>query len=192
VKEVAEGYKKYRRHNKIYELPASIRAMLDDMLRDTSIPYIEISEWLKKEGYDISKSTIGRYSLETKKLAYKLAETREQVKELVQMIRASNDDGENLTEGALQIATHKLTEKIAVLDTEIDDMDATDAIKLMLQLSRTKAYKDKVYFSFKKDVDKAYDLFKKSVYAELEAYPDICEKLIGIADNTLGKIAADN
>ncbi len=180
-------YKKYRKHNKIYELPDEVKRTVDDMLLDTSITYSQISEYLKGMEYDISRSTIGRYALETHKLANKLIETREQVRELVRL--AKDESGENLAEGAIQIATNKLTEKIAMAEEEIDDMDITDAIKLTSTIARTKAYKDKVYSELKSDYEKATEQFKKLVYKELEQYPEIIEKLAEIADKTLGAIS---
>jgi prophage DNA circulation protein len=177
-------YKKYRKHNKIHNLPVETRDMVDDMLLDTSLTYEEISAWLKTRGHDISRSAIGRYAIETNKLAARLIETREQVREL---IRAAKDqDNENLTEGALQIITHKLTGKIAAMDTEIDEMGATDAIRLITDISRTKAYKDKVYAGLKAEQEKANEAFTRQMEKELEAYPDVVSRLKEIAARTLG------
>ena len=180
------AYKKYRKHNKIYELPEHARAMLDDMLQDTSITYVEIAQWLKDEGFDISKSTVGRYALENNKLTVKLLEAQEQINTLVRL--AKDNDGENLTEGALQIATHKLTAKIAMLETEIDDMDAADAIRLMTGIARTKAYKDKVYAALRSAWDNAYEAFLRQVDAEIDSDPALRKRLEEIAKNTLGKV----
>lgn len=173
-------FKKYRKHNKVYELPKDMKEELDDMLRDTSISYVQMSEYLKEQGYDISKSTIGRYALETHKLANKLMEAQSQVAELVKM--AKQEDGENITEGAMQIATVKLTEKIAMLDTEIDEMDAGEAIKLITNLSRSKAYKDKVYDQLRNKYELVYEAFKKEIKEALSSDPDLRDRLIQIAE----------
>ena len=124
-------YKKFRKNNKINSLPNDIKKELDIMLSDTSNTYIQISQYLKDNGYDISKSSVGRYALQTHKLSTKLLEARSQVNELVRLAKEGKDS-ENITEGAMQIATVKLTEKIAYLEEEIEEMDASDAIKLIL------------------------------------------------------------
>lgn len=157
------------------------------MLADTSNTYLEIAEWLKENGYEISKSTVGRYALQTHKLSTKLLEVRAQVNELVKLAK-ENKDGENLTEGAMQIATVKLTEKIAYLEEEIDNMDSVDAIKLITAISRTKAYKDKVYASLKSQFQEAYEEFKSKVTEELKNYPEVLDKLIKITDDTMAKV----
>lgn len=181
-------FKKYRKHNKVYSLPEEIRDEVDKMLLDTSITYQDISDWLRDEGEHISKSTIGRYALETKKLAGRLMETQVRVRELVKVARQNKDD-EGLTEGALQIAVHKLTEKIALIEEELDDMAPGEAIDLMIKLSRVKAYKDKVYADLRGEYDQAYEKFKAAVYEELESeHPDVARKLAEIAEQTLGKV----
>lgn len=181
-------FKKYRKHNKVYGLPLPIRNEVDKMLMDTSITYQDISNWLRDEEQIISKSTIGRYALETKKLAGRLMETQARVQELVKVARQNKDD-EGLTEGALQIAVHKLTEKIAMMEDELDDMDPKDVVDLMIKLSRAKAYKDKVYADLRGEYDKAFEKFKAAVYAELEEqHPDVARKLAEIAEQTLGEV----
>ena len=169
-------YKKYRKYNKIISLPDEIKKELDIMLSDTANTYMDISDWLKDKGFDISKSTVGRYALETHKLSTKLLEARTQVNELVRLAK-EDKDSENITEGAMQIATVKLTEKIAYL-----------AIKLITSISRTKAYKDKVYAKLKSEYEEAYKNFKNAISEELKSHPDLLERLIKITDNTVSKL----
>ncbi len=182
------SHRKYRTHSKIHTLPEGVRAMLDDMLSDISVTYTDITEWLKREGYKISRSSIGRYALETQKLAGRLIEAQEQTRELLKFVK--DNDGENMTEGAMQIATHKLTARIAMLEEEIDKMDPVDAIKLITTISRSKAYKDKTYAAIKSSFEKAYKQFMGEINKELEAHPDIIKRLEEIANDTLGKIDA--
>jgi hypothetical protein len=180
-------YKKFRKNNKINSLPNDIKKELDIMLSDTSNTYIQISQYLKDNGYDISKSSVGRYALQTHKLSTKLLEARSQVNELVRLAKEGKDS-ENITEGAMQIATVKLTEKIAYLEEEIEEMDASDAIKLITSISRTKAYKDKIYAKLKSEYEEAYKNFKNAISEELKSHPDLLERLIKITDNTVSKL----
>jgi len=180
-------YKKYRKYNKIVSLPDEIKKELDIMLSDTANTYMDISDWLKDKGFDISKSTVGRYALETHKLSTKLLEARTQVNELVRLAK-EDKDSENITEGAMQIAAVKLTEKIAYLEEEIESMDASDAIKLITSISRTKAYKDKIYAKLKSEYEEAYKNFKNAISEELKNHPDLLERLIKITDNTVAKL----
>lgn len=185
---MTKAYKKYRKHNKVFNLPEELRNAVDEMLLDTSITYQDISKWLAEKGEPVSKSTIGRYALETKQLAHRLMETQARVQELVKVAKYNQDD-EGLTEGALQIAVHKLSERIALIEEELDDLPPEAAIDLMIKLSRAKAYKDKTYAVLKSEFERAYETFKESVYMELqEQHPEIANKLVEIAEETLGKV----
>lgn len=185
---MTKNFKKYRKHNKVFSLPDDLRKAVDEMLLDTSITYLDISKWLSEKGETVSKSTIGRYALDTKQLAHRLMETQARVQELVKVAKYNQDD-EGLTEGALQIAVHKLSEKIALIEEDLDDLPPETAIDLMIKLSRAKAYKDKTYASLKGEYAVAFEKFKAMVYEELQAeYPDIAEKLVSIAENTVGKV----
>ena len=183
-------FKKFRKHNKVFDLPLPIRAELDSRLLDTSITYTDISQWLVELGQEISKSTIGRYALETKKLAYRLIETQTRVRELMKVAKQHQDEDGSLTEGALQIAVGKLSEKIALIEEELDDLPPEKAIDLMIKLSRVKAYKDKTYANLRLEYENAYRQFRASVFAEVEInHPDLAARLLEIADATLGKVA---
>ena len=49
--------------SKLDEIPEDLRLKVDVMLADTSNTYEYISQYLKEEGYDISKSSVGRYAM---------------------------------------------------------------------------------------------------------------------------------
>lgn len=181
------SFKKYRSKSKISLLPEEVREEVDQLLLDCSVTYEEISNWLSSEGYKISRSAIGRYAVESKKLSYRLIEAQERVKELVKIAQTNKDD-EGLTEAALQMASSMLTEKIALIEEEIDELDAETAINLVVKLSRTKAYKDKIYDGLRNKYEKAFEQFKASVYEELSEYPEVADKLAEIAARTLGKV----
>ena len=57
----------------IDKLPDDIKGQLDVRLADTSNTYEELAAWLKAEGYEISKSAIGRYAIRTTQAAQRVA-----------------------------------------------------------------------------------------------------------------------
>lgn len=180
-------FKKYRKHSIVNDLPEDVKEELDNLLVK-GITYVNISEWLKEQGYSISKSTVGKYALETKKLSIRLIETQTRVRELIKVARQNQDD-EGLVEGALQIASNKLSEEIAMIEDDLEDLPPDKKIELMIKLARAKAYKDKIYAALREEYETAYKKFKDMVYAELATeHPEIAEKLVDIANKTLGKV----
>ena len=66
--------------SKITQLPEEVKEQLDELLLDTSNTYEEIAEWLKAEGYEISKSAVGRYAIRANQATQRVVETLEKTK----------------------------------------------------------------------------------------------------------------
>ncbi len=84
--------KKERRRTRISstidKLPDDIKTELDVRLADTANTYEELSAWLKAEGYEISKSAIGRYAIRSTQAAQRVAETLQRTQAIAQAVEA--------------------------------------------------------------------------------------------------------
>lgn len=72
----------------IDKLPDDIKGQLDVRLADTSNTYEELAAWLKAEGYEISKSAIGRYAIRTTQAAQRVAQTIQRTQAIAQAVEA--------------------------------------------------------------------------------------------------------
>ena len=77
--------------SRVDELPQDAREMLDRMLGDVTNTYAEISEAMGSRGWDISKSSIGRYAMRQNAVARRLKESREQMVALINEVKDNND-----------------------------------------------------------------------------------------------------
>lgn len=187
---MGDKHKKRRVRSKVDELPVHLKDQVDAMLLDTKYTYYEISEFLWKHNYEVSKSSIGRYALRIGRATQRLQEAQEQTKALVQLIKQNPDA--DYTEGGLQIMAGELTKKFAQAQEEWDDMPLDKAARVMVALSRTKIYKDKIKADLAEKTKVALDEFKKEVYAELEGIePELCERLIQVANRVAERLEAD-
>ena len=75
----------------IDKLPDDIKGQLDVKLSDTANTYEELSAWLKSEGYEISKSAIGRYAIRSTQAAQRVAETIQRTQAIAQAVEAHPD-----------------------------------------------------------------------------------------------------
>lgn len=73
--------------SKLDELPEELRLKVDVMLADTSNTYEYISKYLKEEGYDISKSSVGRYAMRSNTATQRLLEAQAQTEKLIQVVK---------------------------------------------------------------------------------------------------------
>lgn len=130
-----------RVRSRVDELPPAMRALLDKRLADTSYSYQDIADELQEEGYQISRSSIGRYAMKTNATAKRLKEAREQSAFLIQSIR----DQQNIESGevASAILIDMLTQRIVTAEDDVDQMPIDKAGRLLVQLQRSNVYKER-------------------------------------------------
>ena len=142
---------KQRITSKIDELPEDLRMKVDVMLADTSNTYEYISQFLKGEGYDISKSSVGRYATRTNNAMQRLLEAQAQTDRLIQVVKEAD-----YTEAAILLTMNGLLNKVATAEEEFNEMPLDKAGRLIASLSRTKVYKDRVKQDMRRKADIAF------------------------------------
>ena len=145
---------KQRITSKIDELPEDLRMKVDVMLADTSNTYEYISQFLKGEGYDISKSSVGRYATRTNNAMQRLLEAQAQTDRLIQVVKENPEA--DYTEAAILLTMTGLLNKVATAEEEFNEMPLDKAGRLIASLSRTKVYKDRVKQDMRRKADIAF------------------------------------
>ena len=140
--------------SKIDELPEDLRMKVDVMLADTSNTYEYISQFLKGEGYDISKSSVGRYATRTNNAMQRLLEAQAQTDRLIQVVKENPEA--DYTEAAILLTMNGLLNKVATAEEEFNEMPLDKAGRLIASLSRTKVYKDRVKQDMRRKADIAF------------------------------------
>ena len=145
---------KQRITSKIDELPEDMRVKEDVMLADTSKTNEYISQFLKGEGYDISKSSVGRYATRTNNAMQRLLEAQAQTDRLIQVVKENPEA--DYTEAAILLTMNGLLNKVATAEEEFNEMPLDKAGRLIASLSRTKVYKDRVKQDMRRKADIAF------------------------------------
>ena len=169
----------------IDELPSDIKKLLDDMLADTRYTYNDIVGIINERGENISRSALQRYAMRSGEASKRLREAQEKAKALVSIVRENPDI--DYTDAGLQIAMNGLINKISTAEEEFADISAEKAVKLMVAVSRTDAYKQKVRVDTEQKLKLALREFTKHINNELENYPDLKEKILLIAQDVESK-----
>ena len=152
---------KQRITSKIDELPEGLRMKVDVMLADTSNTYEYISQFLKGEGYDISKSSVGRYATRTNNAMQRLLEAQAQTDRLIQVVKENPEA--DYTEAAILLTMNGLLNKVATAEEEFNEMPLDKAGRLIASLSRTKVYKDRVRQDMRRKADIAFREMKSEM-----------------------------
>ncbi len=122
-------------------LPEEARALLDTRLADVNYTYQDITDELNEQGYDISRSAIGRYALRHNRVARRLREAQEQTNVLLQAVRENRDI--ETTEMATAIFMDGLARRIATAEEDFDNLSMDKAGRLLVSLQRSAVYKER-------------------------------------------------
>lgn len=182
--------KKSRIRCKIDELPQDERDTVRLMLMDTSNTYLDIAEYLQNQGYEISKSAVGRYALRQNAVAQRLSEVQEHTKLLVEAVK--QDPDVDYTEATMRMLITSLTEKIATAQEEFDQMDLAEAGRLVVSLSRTKVYKDRVKHEIKKRIELAFQGMETEMMAAIKSSPELAQELKALLQRAKEKMMQDD
>lgn len=130
-----------RIRSRVDELPEAIRNQLDERLADLRYTYQEISDELNAQGFEISRSAVGRYAMRHNSAARRLKEASEQTSALLQILN-ENKDVES-TELASAILIDGLTRRIATAEEDFDNLPLDKAGRLLVQIQRSTIYKER-------------------------------------------------
>nr|DAO32898.1 MAG TPA: Protein of unknown function (DUF3486) [Caudoviricetes sp.] len=182
--------RKKRTSGKIDELPEQLRLQVDLMLADTSNTYVEISQFLKTEGYEISKSSICRYAARTNTAMQRLKEAQLQTDKLVQVIKENPEA--DYTEAAIIMTMNGLVNRMATAEEEFDLMPLDKAGRLIASLSRTKVYKDRVRQDMMKKADIAFKELEAEILKAIKKDPEDTKRLQEILSKAKERMVQDD
>ena len=181
---------KQRITSKIDELPEDLRMKVDVMLADTSNTYEYISQFLKGEGYDISKSSVGRYATRTNNAMQRLLEAQAQTDRLIQVVKENPEA--DYTEAAILLTMNGLLNKVATAEEEFNEMPLDKAGRLIASLSRTKVYKDRVRQDMRRKADIAFQEMESEMLKVIKQDGKSVEQLKGILARAKERMMEDD
>ncbi|MFR3921921.1 MAG: phage protein Gp27 family protein, partial [Dysosmobacter welbionis] len=82
--------------------------------------YEELSAWLKEEGYEISKSAIGRYAIRSTQAAQRVAETLQRTQVIAQAVEAHPDL--DYTKAASMVLMDGLMQRVSTAEDDFQEM----------------------------------------------------------------------
>ncbi len=176
--------------SKIDELPEELRLQVDVMLADTSNTYAYISEFLKQEGYEVSKSSVGRYATRTNTAAQRLLEAQVQTEKLIRVVKDNPDA--DYTEAAIMLTMNGLVNKVAMAEEEFAEMPLDKAGRLIASLSRTKVYKDRVRQDMKRKADVAFKELETEMMSVIRNDPESAQQMKAILARAKERMTEDD
>ena len=163
---------------------------MDVMLADTSNTYQDISVFLKSQGYEISKSSVGRYAMRSNSAMQRLLEAQQQTEKLVQVVKQNPDA--DYTEAGMRMLMDGLINKMATAEEEFDQMPLDKAGRLLASLSRTKVYNDKAKQEMQKKADLAFKEMEQDILKVIKQDERSAEALKEILNRAKERMIQDD
>lgn len=123
-----------RARSRVDELPPDARERLDEMLADKSYTYQDIADALTELGCPISKSAIGRHVMRTNREMREINIVVRQNEALLHYMKENPSfDAAN---AALALLIQRLTSRIVIEDTLVDELSPDKALSRLIQAVR--------------------------------------------------------
>ena len=179
-----------RINSKVDSLPDDIRYQVDEMIIDTNNTYQEIADWLVEQGFEVSKSSVGRYAMRTTGATQRLIEAQKQTEALVNVIKRNPDI--DYTDAGLMMLMDGLVKKLSTAEEEFDNMPLDKAGRLITAISRTKVYKDRVKQDMKKKVELAFQGMESELMNAIKSDPTLAKELKSVLERAKEKMMKDD
>ena len=170
------GKKKNRKHSIIDGLPSDLKEAVEEMIKD-NFTYREIVEYIRKQGFEISQSSVQRY-------ASSLNETLQSLRLAQENFRAVMEETEkyknlDVTDGILRLLSNQVFQNINNLSEEqINDIDFETLMKNAVALTRAIAYKKKIDVDTQSVLENGMEQFQSALYETMAAErPDLYKEV---------------
>ncbi len=153
---------KNRKHSIIDGLPADIRDAVDEMIK-SDFTYHEIVDYIKKNGVEISTSSVQRY-------AANLNATLQSLRLAQENFRAVMEETEkyknlDVTDGILRLLSNQIFQSINNFSEEqLQEIDFDTLTKNAVALTRAIAYKKKIDIDSKDALENSAEQFQGYIF----------------------------
>ena len=156
--------KKNRKHSIIDGLPSELKDAVDEMIK-SDFTYHEIVDYIRKNGVEISMSSVQRY-------ASSLNETLQSLRLAQENFRAVMEETEkyknlDVTDGILRLLSNQVFQAInQIPEEQVQNTDFETLMKNAVALTRAVAYKKKIDI----DIFEAMSEERPELYKELKKF----------------------
>lgn len=166
---------KKRITSKIDQIPEELKQKIDVMILDTSNTYQDIADYIQENGFEVSRSAVGRYAMRTNSATQRLMEAQKQTEALINVVKQNPDA--DYTEAGMRMLMDGLINRLATAEEEFDYMPLDKVGRLITALSRTKVYKDRVKQDMRAKVDLAFQGMEAEMMKTIKLDQELSDQL---------------
>lgn len=168
--------KKNRKHSIIDGLPSELKDAVDEMIK-SDFTYHEIVDYIRKNGVEISMSSVQRY-------ASSLNETLQSLRLAQENFRAVMEETEkyknlDVTDGILRLLSNQVFQAInQIPEEQVQNIDFETLMKNAVALTRAVAYKKKIDIDSRDALENGAEQFQGYIFEAMsEERPELYKEL---------------
>lgn len=174
---------------KIEQLPPEVKTQVDDMVADMSYSYQEISDWLKKRDFHISRGAVGRYAIRMNEAAQRVAKSLEQTKLILERIERNPDI--DPAKAAQAVMTDGLMQRMATAEDEFLELPLDKAGRLLAAFRRVNLAERKLTFEQRSKIDLAFEEMEVQLLQAINHDAALSEQLRSILSKAKESMMTD-
>lgn len=175
--------------SRVDELGEDARAKLDGMLTDVTISYAEISDALKADGYEISKSAIGRYAMRSNRAAARLQNAAAQTRALLEVLK--DHQGLDISGIATTLVMDGVMQELATASAEdYSAIPLPKLIEIAQKQERNEVYKSRLTRSDQQRLDQLRRALVAEMAAQIQDDPELVKRIEVAAQTAAEKMNA--
>lgn len=170
------GRKKNRKHSIIDGLPSDLKEAVEEMIK-ADFTYREIVEYIRKNGFEISQSSVQRYASGLNATLQSLKMAQENFR--VVMEETEKYKNLDVSDGILRLLSNQIFQSINNLNEEqLNDVDFDTLMKNAVALTRAITYKKKIDIDSKDILENGAEQFQSMLYEVMaDERPDLYREI---------------
>lgn len=182
--------KRTRVNSKVTQLPDELKEQMDSMLLDTSNTYEDISKWLKSQGYNISRSAVGRYAIRANQATQRVVETLEKTRAIIQAVEKNPDM--DYTKASRIVMMDGLLQKVSTAEEEFQEMPLDKAGRLIASLSRAEVYDQKAKRDWKGKMEVALNGLETELLSKVREDKELTREVAAMIKKVRDKVNVED
>lgn len=180
--------RKKRSDCKILQLPDDVRLEVEDKIL-RCVRYTDISDWLREQGYEISKSAICEYAKDLNKSAQRIANDLEKTKAIIDCIEKNPDV--DASKAAQAIMVSGIMQRISTAEDEFLEFPLDKAGRLLASFRRVDLAEKKLTLEQRKKIDLAFAELENRMMDAIKNDPALSPRLRSLLQEAKERMTTD-
>lgn len=167
--------RKTRISGKLDALPPEVKQQIDGMVSDPAYTYTDIAAWLKEQGFEISRSAVGRYAIRVNEAARRVNENLQKTKAILETLERNPELDAGKASTALMM--DGLMQRMSTAEEDYLEMPLDKAGRLLAQLRRIELQDKRLKLDERRKIELAFAGLEEKMLETVKGSPELARRM---------------